>query len=292
MLQPALRPHLLTRWALAALAATALGACSDDGGGGGGDAQPAPDGTLIAAENLDAAVTATEATDRENAAIAIAERARVGTPPAGQTGEQNLVDRAVGVEGTINFDLNQDGVEDEIYTFTKAVDQVTFLAWDFEDVCHLAWNDGEESYQLQTACGGASGETIVCKGVVEPTCNICRTGSPCEPCEIDEARIDCPEPEVIPEPENNAPTPCDPPCEEGQTCVSGECVDVSTPNNQPGPVTEGMCEGACLEQSGAVCCTQCGCDAAILCQPVCPEGFLWDCEIGCCFDYDTLACDE
>jgi hypothetical protein len=46
----------------------------------------------------------------------------------------------------------------------------------------------------------------------------------------------------------------------------------------------GECDDACT-----TCCTTCGC-AAEDCTPVCPAETPWDCEIGCCFNYDTLEC--
>src|SRR5688500_16278866 len=55
-----------------------------------------------------------------------------------------------------------------------------------------------------------------------------------------------------------------------------------------GPVA--MCDSLCLSMPGAMCCTTCGCSAEVRCTPICPDGYTWDCEIGCCFDYDTLTC--
>lgn len=54
----------------------------------------------------------------------------------------------------------------------------------------------------------------------------------------------------------------------------------------------GPCEASCMEQSGAVCCTACGCQGEVQCQPVCDSATPWDCEIGCCFDYDLLECAQ
>ena len=52
----------------------------------------------------------------------------------------------------------------------------------------------------------------------------------------------------------------------------------------------GACDATCMAQAGAVCCTDCGCQGAVKCQPQCAAATPWDCEIGCCFDYDALMC--
>jgi len=50
------------------------------------------------------------------------------------------------------------------------------------------------------------------------------------------------------------------------------------------------CDPTCMAMSGAVCCLECGCTAAVRCTPVCELPLMWDCEIGCCFDYETHVC--
>jgi hypothetical protein len=52
----------------------------------------------------------------------------------------------------------------------------------------------------------------------------------------------------------------------------------------------GLCDPTCLAMPGAMCCTMCGCEAAVRCTPVCPSPSRWDCEVGCCFDYELLRC--
>jgi len=63
------------------------------------------------------------------------------------------------------------------------------------------------------------------------------------------------------------------------------------PRVDGGMVTQGTCDPACLAMAGAVCCTACGCSGSVRCTPVCSAGFMWDCEIGCCFSYSTYECD-
>ncbi len=52
----------------------------------------------------------------------------------------------------------------------------------------------------------------------------------------------------------------------------------------------GLCDATCMGQAGAECCTTCGCQAAVPCTPQCAAPTQWDCEIGCCFDYDLQMC--
>ncbi len=52
----------------------------------------------------------------------------------------------------------------------------------------------------------------------------------------------------------------------------------------------GACQAACMAQPGAQCCSACGCEAKIACQPTCAPGSHWDCEVKCCFDNAKLAC--
>jgi hypothetical protein len=52
----------------------------------------------------------------------------------------------------------------------------------------------------------------------------------------------------------------------------------------------GQCDVACMSQADAVCCTTCGCTMPVSCKPVCGSGTMWDCEIGCCYDYVAHTC--
>lgn len=52
----------------------------------------------------------------------------------------------------------------------------------------------------------------------------------------------------------------------------------------------GPCDETCMAQAGAECCTACGCQAPVSCAPVCVAPAIWDCEVGCCFDYELLTC--
>ena len=80
-------------------------------------------------------------------------------------------------------------------------------------------------------------------------------------------------------------------CPATQSCGAGGVpnicgdlpADAGTKKDVGGSAT-GECEGACLEQSGAVCCKACGeCNSvAVKCLPVC-GGKQWDCELQQCF---------
>lgn len=58
----------------------------------------------------------------------------------------------------------------------------------------------------------------------------------------------------------------------------------------PGPdASLGQCDPTCMAQSGAVCCRECGCSGTVRCYPDCGD-YTWDCEIGCCYDYQNHQC--
>lgn len=55
------------------------------------------------------------------------------------------------------------------------------------------------------------------------------------------------------------------------------------------------CDATCMGQTDAICCTQCGgCQQqqVPVCQPQCASPLYWDCEQGCCYDYQQQACDQ
>ncbi len=52
------------------------------------------------------------------------------------------------------------------------------------------------------------------------------------------------------------------------------------------------CDLECMSQPDAFCCTGCGCEAEVQCEPVCDSPYVWDCEIECCFDRDIYECVE
>ena len=281
-------------WVLAGL--LALAGCSDTPPTGP-TAGAGEDTRLVGATIFaDAVATASGTPDRDNAAVVLSNKARIGAVPSSQTGGRELGIAVVGTETTMSYDIDGNGAGDDIYVFVTAVDSITFIAWELQGRCNLGWIDGPLAFQIIAPCGG--GEVIGCSSAVGTdvhACNVCRSGA-CEACEVDGTTIKCAEPEVEPEaqpegePEGEPEGPlCDPPCSGGTQCVDGECIGDVEPDHPP--VTSGECEPSCLEQSGAVCCTECGCDGFVKCAPICGSGFMWDCEIGCCFDYEVFECE-
>lgn len=85
-------------------------------------------------------------------------------------------------------------------------------------------------------------------------------------------------------------------CTAPETCggggvanVCGAAPDAGVSNQDSGGTT-GQCDPGCMAQSGAVCCTTCGCDGTVKCTPVCDSPTKWDCEMRCCFDYSEMKC--
>jgi len=100
--------------------------------------------------------------------------------------------------------------------------------------------------------------------------------------------------------EGEGDKPCHPetnPCTDGYRCVEGECLPPVAEGEGEGPPPEGPgeCNPSCMASTdGATCCKGCGeCNdvpAAARCQPECPDGYSWDCEVVCCFSYETFQC--
>ena len=69
-------------------------------------------------------------------------------------------------------------------------------------------------------------------------------------------------------------------------CGGGSSVDAGPKPDAPAVI----CDPTCMAQPGAVCCTQCACTGTVKCTPVCDPPYQWDCEMRCCFDYDSKGC--
>lgn len=84
-------------------------------------------------------------------------------------------------------------------------------------------------------------------------------------------------------------------CTLPETCGGGGvpnmCGTSTVPDGgTPGPdAALGQCDPTCMAQAGAVCCRECGCTGTVRCYPECGD-FTWDCEMGCCYDYQTHQC--
>ena len=79
-------------------------------------------------------------------------------------------------------------------------------------------------------------------------------------------------------------------------CDVSEGCDADCECDEICEVESGECSASCMAQSGAQCCTTCGgcneVEADLRCEPTCAEGFQWDCEVQCCFDYENTVCAE
>ena len=81
-------------------------------------------------------------------------------------------------------------------------------------------------------------------------------------------------------------------CNLNNTCVAVDSSDIDAGVSLPDAGEAGRCDAACMAQPGAVCCMQCGCGgASVRCTPRCGDGYQWDCEVRCCFSYDSFTCE-
>jgi hypothetical protein len=232
-----------------------------------------PDGLWIGADALQAVTAAAPSPDeRDNAAVKVLEKARLAPVPLSSVNNRDLSAAAVGKEGTFSFDVDADGDADEVYAFTPNLEPVTFLAWSTPDLCHLAWTDSAGSWHLQGPCAGT--EALVCH---DGSCGRC-SASACEACEVSGQEIRC---DAASNNANNGDADAGdvPPSDD----VPQEDVFV--------PDRPGECSIGCLSQADSYCCKACGCEGEVKCVPECATGTAWDCELGCCFDYQARACD-
>lgn len=75
------------------------------------------------------------------------------------------------------------------------------------------------------------------------------------------------------------------------TCDTGEGCQADCGCDPACEAPSGTCSESCMAQSGAECCETCGCSSDVVCRPECSDGYQWDCEIGCCFSYETYVCE-
>lgn len=246
---------------------------------------PPPDATLISTEELQSAIAAAPPeADRNNEALSVLERSQVGPLTAEQTGGRDLATAAIGLSVEISADVHGDPSPEDVFLFTpnEAVnpDGITYLLWSQGERCHLSWVESGVTWFLFSTCGGdPESGVFICR---DDSCTRClpdeneESGSACHGCTVDGSDVRCP----LPEPEPDVPDEPDIPDE----------PDMEAEPDTVDPSQEGTCDETCLAQEGAVCCTSCGCDGAVACRPRCGSGYTWDCEIGCCFNYDSLEC--
>ena len=288
------------------LALSMVASCSteEDGGGSGGEQQNEIEasGALIDGTGINSASqTAGALPETDDAVIAPAAKARIGSLPRSATGNRDLNRELAGEEGDLSFDIDGDGLVEELEVFIANIDDTVFMNWEDEAICHLTWSETGTSWYAFSPCGGDPvNGTIVCVYAASTTCSQCLNDT-CSACEISGTEIYCGEaaeqlrqrwdeedagPDLAID--LNQPDVSEDPAEDVQVDREEDPVDpVDIPTTD---VTSGACEPSCMNQSMAECCTSCGCDAEVQCYPICDSGFLWDCEIQCCYSYDLNCC--
>lgn len=283
-----LQRHLLI--ALIALSAPLWAtSCSDDSSSSGtsetetgdtGESLPAPDAELVTAAKINAAITnARDVSDPQNAAASPIERAQLPLLDADLTNNRDLSEALVGQEVTISYDIDEDGANEDISAFIASLDMNTYLTWNDNGQCHLAWEEAETEigWLLIGPCEPENEEAgvVVCTVTDDSnTCNICYEDPPagqdedCRACTVSDKEIRC----------------------QAESTGGGDTDAGGTETDTGGGGDDGPCSAECMGQSGAVCCTTCGCQGEVRCEPVCEGVYVWDCEVQCCFDYDQGEC--
>lgn len=265
--------------------------CSDEGPTG---PRVVYETTVLSAGTLSAGVDAAEqVVGARNASQSPAQLANLGIVPREATGALDLYQPVGGTTTTLPFDIDDDGTNEDITVF-RISGGPALLAWQDGESCFLAYQDDDAAWYIDSVC--AVDSAVVCRyGEGAPTCQICDAEN-CAECVVDETNpraVECyeivaPEPDVTPDVE---PADTGEPDAGDDTGTPDASDDVSSDTTEfDVGVGSGTCDPACTS-SGAACCTTCGC-AMDDCTPVCSEGFQWDCEVGCCFNYDTFECES
>lgn len=289
---------------LFAISLLALAGCSsDDAAGGSGSSQPiTATGSIVdGASVASAAMTASES-DTEDAVIAPAAKARIGAVPRSASGNRDLSRELAGEEGTLEFDIDSDDELESLQIFIANIDNTVFMNWEDDDLCHLTWSQPATSWYAFSACGGGEDGTIVCQYGEAVACTQC-FGDACSECQVRGDDIYCGDSaERLLEQERAAEAADQPDVgvidtgddDGGGESDGGGGTDTVDLPDTPVEVDAGgdnACDPSCLSETMGVCCTTCGCDAEVVCRPVCGSGYTWDCEIQCCFDYEAQTCD-
>lgn len=269
-----------------------LVACSTgDGGDGETPFVAEPDGTIISVQAFDNAVqAAADGEQGQNASRTPAEEANIGYVPSSATGGRDLNTWAVGTESWIQYDIDNDSALEDIWVFVVQYEDITFLAWEDDSLCHLAWSEAGTAWYIFGVCGGEGEEgAVVCSTNSETSdssCNQCSDETCDDPCTVDGADVTCEPEEPQPEPDPITDAGLDVAAETGVEVTEEPADEPTTTNLEPGD-----CIPSCMEQSMAVCCWACGCQGEIRCDPQCASPYEWDCEWQCCFNYDTFECN-
>lgn len=142
------------------------------------------------------------------------------------------------------------------------------------------------------------GKTITCGTCTAPeacgsggTANVCGQGSTCPKTTCQAAGKNCGAisdncADVLDCGSCTAPESC------GGAGVANVCGEATKADAAPTKkdASLGVCDPSCMAQSGAECCTGCGCKATVRCTPTCDAPARWDCEMTCCWDSTKKGC--
>lgn len=268
--------------------------CSDDGPTG---PRVVHETTVLSAGTLSAGVAAAEqVVGARNASQSPAQLANLGVVPREATGSLDLYQPVGGTTTTLAFDIDDDGANEDITVF-RVSGGPALLAWRDGESCFLAYQDEEAAWYIDSVC--AVDSAVVCRYTDgAPTCQLCDAEN-CAECTVDATdvrAIECyeivaPEPDVTPDVSSEDTDVPDAPDAGDDTGAPDVETDTSSDTTEfDVGVESGSCDPVCTS-SGAACCTTCGC-AMDDCTPVCSDGFQWDCEVACCFNYDTFECES
>ena len=289
--------------ALAGIALGALTGCNADEGPFG----PAVvvDTQVLSSAQITAGVeVASGIVGTRNGSDSPAAFAALGTIPRSVLGSLDLYQVAPGGRTTLSLDLNGVDVPEDLKVFLIS-NGPTLLAWETGNHCFLAYEAAGVQWYIDTTCGTDGG--LICSYGSAAECVFCDAEN-CSECEFDgtdSERVTCveivePEPEPVPDVSVDAGE--DVSEDTGTVDEDTGSVDIGVGDDAGSEdagspdvsvdagSASGACESACMSEPDAVCCTSCGCGAQD-CLPQCASPFVWDCEVECCFNYETFECE-
>ncbi|MCB9506533.1 MAG: hypothetical protein H6697_02570 [Myxococcales bacterium] len=197
------------------------------------------------------------------------------------------------------YDIDGDGVDEQVSVFERA-DETAIVAWTEGDRCRVAFTTQGDSWYFDVACGTDGG--LACRYGSQTLCRF-SDGVDFSECTFEGLVVTCleiekEEPEVGPPDTGVEDVGVDVATDVEVIEEVGDDVEVDVEVDLPDAPLDtddpeidvppvGECDPACMEASGATCCTECGCT----CHPTCTAGYEWDCEVMCCFNYDLLECE-
>lgn len=206
--------------------------------------------------------------------------AKIPAIPSKVTGGRDLTAASEGQSGQSDYDIDGDGDTETLEVFTDNAG-VTFLYWEDELGCWLAWIEGTVLWTIWTECGSDEG-VFVCSGPADDfevaQCQACNADGACEYCTEQDEECDWPPLEEQSE--------CEQACDEAEACDLDVSYEDCLTDCEADPQWE-----TCLLES-ASCDQMDECDGGgeeTQCEQACQDAE--DCDLGFAYEDCLVDCE-